>query len=599
MLSKKRKVDTEGRIFQERWKEKYFFWEVGGKPVCLICSQQVAVPKEYNIKRHYETHSEKYSKYTGQHRMEKLNELSSSLQKQQAVFSKCRDTHEGAVKASYIIAWDIAKESKPFSEGPFVRNCMLKAAELVCPEKRQAFANISLSRPTITERVEELSGDLKSQLKEKVKSFIAFSIALDESTDVTDVAQLAIFIRGVDASLNITEEFVSVVPMTDTTTANDVFVCLVGALDNLEVDWSRAVSVATDGAPSMVGKKAGVVVKLREKVREANPDNVFWNFHCILHQEALCCKSLKMEHVMSVVISTVNFIRARGLNHRQFDTFLFENDIHHGLPYHTDVRWLSRGAVLQQFYKLRREIAEFMQGKGKPVGGLDDPEWVRDLAFLVDITGHLNVLNVAMQGRNKLVTEYYDSVRAFQSKLALWKTQLCKHNAAHFPCLKSLSANHQSMDKYANLLSGLMHEFDNRFTIFSELEKDFALFRSPFTTDASEVPEVMQMELIELQCCAPLKDKYKSVAIESFYKYLPPEYPVMKAFAGKILCMFGTTYLCEQAFSVMNINKSKLRNRLTHEHLNDVMKIATAQNLSPDVDKLVKVKRCLASTSKM
>ena len=503
------------------------------------------------------------------------------------------------MKASYIIAWEIAKASKPFSEGAFVKTCMLKAAELVCPDKRQALANISLSRPTVTERVEELSGDLKSQLKDNVKSFIAFSIALDESTDVTDVAQLAIFIRGVDASLNVTEEFVSVVPMTDTTTANDVFVSLVGALDNLEVDWSRAVSVATDGAPSMIGRKAGVVVKLREKVNAANPEQVFWNFHCILHQEALCCKSLKMDHVMRVVFNTVNFIRARGLNHRQFDAFLLENDIDHGLPYHTDVRWLSRGAVLKHFYKLRTEIAEFMQGKGKPVVELDDPEWTRDLAFLVDITEHLNVLNVTMQGRNKLVTEYYDSVRAFQSKLALWKTQLSKRNAAHFPRLKSQPVNHQSMDKFANLLSGLKHEFDNRFTVFTELEKEFALFRSPFTIDASEVPETIQMELIELQCCAPLMDNYASVAIDSFYQSLPPQYPMLTAFAGKILCMFGTTYLCEQAFSVMNINKSKVRNRLTHGHLNDVMKIAIAQKLSPDMDKLVKVKRCLASTSKM
>ncbi|XP_060765882.1 general transcription factor II-I repeat domain-containing protein 2A-like [Neoarius graeffei] len=521
-----------------------------------------------------------------------------SLQKQQAAFSRCRDTHEGAVKASYAITWEIAKASKPFSEGEFVRNCMIKAAELACPEKRQALANISLSRPTVTERVEELSSDLNSQLKEKIKSFIAFSIALDESTDVTDTAQLAIFIRGVDASLHVTEEFVSIVPLTDTTTANDVFVSLVGALDNLEVDWSRAVSVATDGAPSMVGRKAGVVVKLREKVREANPDQVFWNFHCILHQEALCCKSLKMEHVMSV-IATVNFIRARGLNHRQFDAFLSENDIHQGLPYHTDVRWLSRGAVLKRFYKLRKEIAEFMQAKGKPVEELDDTEWTRDLAFLVDITEHLNLLNVNMQGRNKLVTGYYDGVRAFQRKLALWKAQLCQRNAAHFPCLKSLSVSHQSMDKYANLLSGLMHEFAKRFTVFTELEKDFAFFGSPFTTDASEVPEAMQMELIDLQCCTRLKDMYKSVGIESFYQSLPPEYPTITAFAGKILCMFGTTYLCEQAFSVMNINKSKMRNRMTHGHLNDVMKIATAQSLSPNVDKLVKNKRLLASTCKM
>ena len=69
------------------------------------------------------------------------------------------------------------------------------------------------------------------------------------------------------------------------------------------------------------------------------------------------------------------------------------------------------------------------------------------------------------------------------------------------------------MDKYANLLSGLRHEFDNRFMVFIELEKDFVLFRSPFTIDASEVPEAIQMELIELQCCPTLKDNYASLAM--------------------------------------------------------------------------------------
>ncbi|XP_056247064.1 uncharacterized protein LOC130178663 [Seriola aureovittata] len=35
--------------------------------------------------------------------------------------------------------------------------------------------------------------------------------------------------------------------MTDTTTAADIFTALVGALDRVGVDWSRAVSLATDG----------------------------------------------------------------------------------------------------------------------------------------------------------------------------------------------------------------------------------------------------------------------------------------------------------------------------------------------------------------
>ncbi|KAJ3583539.1 hypothetical protein NHX12_016995, partial [Muraenolepis orangiensis] len=53
-------------------------------------------------------------------------------------------------------------------------------------------------------------------------------------------------------------------------------------------------------------------------------------------REALCCKSLKMDHVMEVVVRTVNFIRSRGLNHRQFDKLLSDSNITHSLPYHTE-----------------------------------------------------------------------------------------------------------------------------------------------------------------------------------------------------------------------------------------------------------------------
>ncbi|XP_065809432.1 GTPase IMAP family member 7-like [Labrus bergylta] len=61
-------------------------------------------------------------------------------------------------------------------------------------------------------------------------------VAIDESTDITDVAQLAIFIRGVDDTLTITEEFVELVPMMDTTTAAYIFTALIGALDRVGVD---------------------------------------------------------------------------------------------------------------------------------------------------------------------------------------------------------------------------------------------------------------------------------------------------------------------------------------------------------------------------
>lgn len=52
-----------------------------------------------------------------------------------------------------------------------------------------------------------------------------------------------------------------------------------------------------------------------------------------------------------------------------------------------------------------------MEEKGIPVLELHSREWVQDLAFMVDVTEHLNNLNKQLQGRNKVVTQYYDSIR--------------------------------------------------------------------------------------------------------------------------------------------------------------------------------------------
>ena len=108
----------------------------------------------------------------------------------------------------------------------------------------------------MAERISDISANLDSHLKNKVKSFVVFTVALDESTDISGIAQLAIFVRGVDETLFVTEEFLGLVPMIDITTANDIFNSLAAVLNRVRVDWSRAVSIATDSAPSLIGKKS-------------------------------------------------------------------------------------------------------------------------------------------------------------------------------------------------------------------------------------------------------------------------------------------------------------------------------------------------------
>ena len=64
---------------------------------------------------------------------------------------------------------------------------------------------------------------------------------------------------------------------------------------------------------------------MNKKVLEANGGQPML-FYCVIHQQALCGKVLNWKHVMSVVVSNVNFIKNHALNHSQFQTFLADLD---------------------------------------------------------------------------------------------------------------------------------------------------------------------------------------------------------------------------------------------------------------------------------
>jgi hypothetical protein len=58
---------------------------------------------------------------------------------QQNTFTVATKTNEAAVQASFIISQIIAKKSKPFTDGEYVKECIIKAAEILCPKKQQLF----------------------------------------------------------------------------------------------------------------------------------------------------------------------------------------------------------------------------------------------------------------------------------------------------------------------------------------------------------------------------------------------------------------------------------------------------------------------------
>ena len=105
---------------------------------------------------------------------------------------------------------------KPFSDGEFVKDCLMAVVDVLIPEKRSLFSNISLSRRTVTRRIEELAEDLKISLRTLACKFELYSLAVDKSTDQTDIAQLAVYIRGIIPEFDIIEELANLVPLTGT-----------------------------------------------------------------------------------------------------------------------------------------------------------------------------------------------------------------------------------------------------------------------------------------------------------------------------------------------------------------------------------------------
>lgn len=103
----------------------------------------------------------------------------------------------------------------------------------------------------------------------------------------------------------------------------------------------------------MVGKHKGLV----SRISAFNP--ALLTFHCIIHKSVLCAKLCgKMKETMDTVMRLVNFVHeSSSLQHRLFRSLLEEmSSEHKDLLLHNDVRWLSKGRVLERVCDLRDEL---------------------------------------------------------------------------------------------------------------------------------------------------------------------------------------------------------------------------------------------------
>ncbi|GFW99864.1 SCAN domain-containing protein 3 [Trichonephila clavipes] len=178
-----------------------------------------------------------------------------------------------------------------------------------------------------------MSQDIESFLCDYLQ-ITHFSHQLDESILPGNESLLLAYICFI-MDLEHHEEMLFARTLTTDTKGESTFNVLKEYFIENSIPLLNIISVATDGAPAMVGRYRGFTGHLKQNVP------MVLAIHCAIHRQHLVAKNLngRLHQSLQFVINTINQIRSNTFNTRLFAQLCEENDEHfHQLLLHMEVR---------------------------------------------------------------------------------------------------------------------------------------------------------------------------------------------------------------------------------------------------------------------
>ena len=129
------------------------------------------------------------------------------------------------LKASYEVSREIAIAKKPptIGEQLILPCCKIIMSNLLGNSELEKLKQVSLSDNSVSRRIADMSNNILLQVVSKMhnSNFKFFSIQLDETTDVANLAQLCVYVRYVHEKHS-EDEFLFCEPLDTTTKAKDI-----------------------------------------------------------------------------------------------------------------------------------------------------------------------------------------------------------------------------------------------------------------------------------------------------------------------------------------------------------------------------------------
>lgn len=214
------------------------------QPQCLVCNIILANSSLLPVKliRHLESNhaelKEKPIQYFQRLKGENKNQSQSIREYSGVEFN--------AIKSSFVAAYNIAKEKKPFTTGErLLKPVLVEIARIMLGESAVAKMNaVPLSGDTVTRRICDMSIDIQKQLSMQLKKSGNFTLQFDESTDISNESILLGFVRYANEN-KISEELFCFCSLPERTTSDELFRAIDEKMRDYELDWKNVVGVCS------------------------------------------------------------------------------------------------------------------------------------------------------------------------------------------------------------------------------------------------------------------------------------------------------------------------------------------------------------------
>ena len=131
---------------------------------------------------------------------------------------------------------------------------------------------------------------------------------------------------------------------------------------------------------------------------------------------------------------------------------------------------------MKRLQKLKQEVSLFLKNRNSSLAEkIESESFLYGLFYLADIFGHINNVNLAMQGSGVTILDAAEKLNAFLFKLSLWTCRLEVGNYVNFPLLEDLILKDETW-KESDIFISMRKEFCSHLdTLQTSLEGYFNL----------------------------------------------------------------------------------------------------------------------------